>query len=240
MESDPAKELESEIELLRRVGQGDRRSFEQLYDRFSGVLFSIAYRMLKNQEAAEDVLQDVFIQIWKKAPLFDPTRGKPMTWAVTLTRNRAIDLMRSSQRRSDLQESMQQELEEHFDDRSSFDAVASDEMNKQVRDAIQKLSKDQRTAIELAFFSSMTQAEIAEHLNEPLGTIKARIRRGMIALRNLDRPTVVTTIGERWIDTAKRSITYAARRSATSRSRATNQSGWPTSSQIGVIAMSTQ
>lgn len=188
MESDPAKELESEIELLRRVGQGDRGSFEQLYDRFSGVLFSIAYRMLKNQEAAEDVLQDVFIQIWKKAPLFDPTRGKPMTWAVTLTRNRAIDLMRSSQRRSNLQESMQQELEEHFDDRSSFDAVASDEMNKQVRDAIQKLSEDQRTAIELAFFSSMTQAEIAEHLNEPLGTIKARIRRGMIALRNLIDP----------------------------------------------------
>lgn len=188
MESDPARDLESEIELLRRVGQGDRRSFEQLYDRFSGVLFSIAYRMLKNQEAAEDVLQDVFIQIWKKAPLFDPTRGKPMTWAVTLIRNRAIDLMRSSQRRSYLQESIQRELEEHFDDRSSFDAVASDELNKQVRDAIQKLSKDQRTAIELAFFSSMTQAEIAEHLNEPLGTIKARIRRGMIALRNLIDP----------------------------------------------------
>ena len=190
MESDRANELQSEIELLRKVGQGDRRSFEQLYERFSGVLFSIAYRMLKSQEAAEDVLQDVFVQIWKKAPLFDPARGRPMTWAVTLTRNKAIDLMRSAQRRSGLHDTMHQENEpfSRFDDRSSFDAVASDEMWKLVRDAIKKLSKEQRQAIELAFFASMTQTEIAEHLDEPLGTIKARIRRGMLALREMIEP----------------------------------------------------
>ena len=190
MESDPAKELQSEIELLRQVGQGDRRSFEQLYERFSGVLFSIAYRMLKSQEAAEDVLQDVFVQIWKKAPLFDPSRGRPMTWAVTLTRNKAIDLMRSSQRRSGLHDIMQRDTEafSHFDDRNSFDAVASDEISKLVRDAIGKLSKEQRQAIELAFFASMTQTEIAEHLDQPLGTIKARIRRGMLALREMIEP----------------------------------------------------
>ena len=190
MESDPAKDLQSEIELLRQVGQGDRRSFEQLYERFSGVLFSIAYRMLKSQEAAEDVLQDVFVQIWKKAPLFDPSRGRPMTWAVTLTRNKAIDLMRSAQRRSGLHDIIQREKEAlgRFEDRSSFDAVASDEISKLVRDAIEKLSKEQRQAIELAFFASMTQTEIAEHLDEPLGTIKARIRRGMLALRELIEP----------------------------------------------------
>jgi RNA polymerase sigma-70 factor (ECF subfamily) len=187
VESDRANEIQSEIELLRKVGQGDRRSFEQLYERFSGVLFSIAYRMLKSQEAAEDVLQDVFVQIWKKAPLFDPARGRPMTWAVTLTRNKAIDLMRSAQRRSGLHDTMHQENEtfSRFDDRSSFDAVASDEMWKLVRDSIKKLSKEQRQAIELAFFASMTQTEIAEHLGEPLGTIKARIRRGMLALREM-------------------------------------------------------
>ena len=76
VETDPANELEAEIELLKRIGQGRPRSFEELYDRFSGVLFSTAYRMLKNQEAAEDVLQDVFIQIWNKAPLYNPTRGQ--------------------------------------------------------------------------------------------------------------------------------------------------------------------
>ena len=190
VESDHAKELQSEIELLRRVGQGDRRSFEQLYERFSGVLFSIAYGMLKNQQAAEDVLQDVFVQIWKKAPLFDPARGRPMTWAVTLTRNKAIDLMRSAQRRSSLHDLMQQEKEvfSRFEDRSSFDTVASHEMGKLVREAIEKLSKEQREAIELAFFASMTQTEIAEHLDQPLGTIKARIRRGMLALRELIEP----------------------------------------------------
>jgi RNA polymerase sigma-70 factor, ECF subfamily len=189
VESDPAKELQSEIELLRQIGQGDRRSFEQLYERFSGVLFSIAYRMLNSQEAAEDVLQEVFVQIWKKAPTFDPARGRPMTWAVTLTRNKAIDLLRSAQRRSGLHESMQREKEAfgRFD-RSLFDVVASDEMWKMVRDAIEKLSKEQRQAIELAFFASMTQTEIADHLKEPLGTIKARIRRGMLALREMIEP----------------------------------------------------
>ena len=190
MEPDPAKELEAEIELLKRIGQGDRRSFEELYDRFAGVLFSTAYRMLKNQQAAEDVLQDGFIQIWKKAPLYSPDRGRPMTWAVTLTRNKAIDLLRATRRRGCLQDNVEQELEtfEQFDDRSSFIEVTSAETSKLVRDAMQKLSKDQREAIELAFFSSMTQTEIAERLNAPLGTIKARIRRGMMTLRDMIGP----------------------------------------------------
>ena len=190
MNPDPAQQLEAEIALLGRVAQGDRRGFEELYDRFSGVLFTTAYRVLNNQEAAEDVLQDVFIQIWEKAPLYDPTRGKPMTWAVTLTRNKAIDRLRSTVRRNRLQDDVEREAEtfEQFDDRSSFDAVASGETSKLVREAIQKLSKDQREAIELAFFSSLTQTEIAERLGEPLGTIKARIRRGMMKLKDVISP----------------------------------------------------
>lgn len=190
MATDLANDLDAEIALLQRVAQGDRVSFETLYDRFSGVLFSTAYRVLNNQEAAEDVLQDVFIQIWEKAPLYDPARGKPMTWAVTLTRNKAIDRLRSTVRRHRLQDDVEREAEtfEQFDDRSSFDAVAEGETNQIVRDAIQKLSKDQREAIELAFFSSLTQTEIAERLHEPLGTIKARIRRGMMKLREILNP----------------------------------------------------
>jgi RNA polymerase sigma-70 factor (ECF subfamily) len=109
MEPDAAKELEAEIELLERVGQGDTRSFEKLYDRLSGVLFSTAYRVLNNQVATEDVLQDVFIQIWDKAPLYNPALGKPLTWAMTLTRNKAIDRLRSTQRRNRLQENAQSE-----------------------------------------------------------------------------------------------------------------------------------
>ena len=187
METDTAQQLDAEIELLRRVAQGDRRGFEELYDRFSGVLFSTAYRVLNNQEATEDVIQDVFIQIWEKAPLYNPALGKPMTWAITLTRNKAIDRLRSTQRRGRLQDEMQREAEtfEQFDERSSFDAASGVETGKLVRDAVQKLSKDQREAIELAFFSSLTQTEIAERLNEPLGTVKARIRRGMLRLKEI-------------------------------------------------------
>ena len=190
MEPDPSTELEAEIGLLQRIGQGDRRSFEALYDRFSGVLFSTAFRVLNNREAAEDVLQDVFIQIWEKAPLYDPARGKPMTWAVTLTRNKSIDRLRSIQRRSRLQDDVQRESEtfEQFDDRSSFEQVASGETGKLVRAALQKLTQDQREAIELAFFSSLTQTEIAQRLGEPLGTVKARIRRGMMKLRDVLSP----------------------------------------------------
>ena len=187
METDTAQQLDAEIELLRRVAKGDRSAFEELYDRFSGVLFSTAYRILNNQEATEDVIQDVFIQIWEKAPLYNPALGKPMTWAITLTRNKAIDRLRSTQRRGRLQDEMQCEAEtfEQFDERSSFDAASGVETGKLVRDAVQKLSKDQREAIELAFFSSLTQTEIAERLNEPLGTVKARIRRGMLRLKEI-------------------------------------------------------
>jgi RNA polymerase sigma-70 factor (ECF subfamily) len=190
MEPDPAIELAAEIELLKRIGAGDRHSFEQLYERFSGVLFSTAYRVLNNQEAAEDVLQDVFVQIWDKAPLYDPLRGKPLTWAVTLTRNKSIDRLRSTQRRNRLQDDVEKESQtfEQFDDKSSVDAVDAMEKGAMVRGAIKKLSKDQREAIELAFFSGLTQTEIAERLGEPLGTIKARIRRGMMKLREVITP----------------------------------------------------
>ena len=190
MDPDPEIELKAEIDLLQKIGQADRRSFEALYDRFSGVLFSTAYRVLNNREAAEDVLQDVFIQIWEKAALYDPARGKPMTWAITLTRNKSIDRLRSTQRRNRLQNDLLHESEtvEQFDDRSSFDALSSLETGGMVRAAIQKLSKDQRDAIELAFFSSLTQTEISERLGEPLGTVKARIRRGMMKLRELLGP----------------------------------------------------
>ncbi|MEO5753805.1 MAG: sigma-70 family RNA polymerase sigma factor [Chthoniobacterales bacterium] len=180
----------AEIELLKRVGQGDQQSFEQLYDRFSRVLFSVAYRVLGNQQAAEDVLQETFAQIWEKAPLYDPARGKPLTWAVTLTRYRSIDLLRSLRRRGQLHEDVKHEVEvaEQFDDRDSFLNVATGENHAFVRDALRKLSDEQREVIELAFFGSMTQTEIAERLAQPLGTVKARIRRGLIKLRGLLGP----------------------------------------------------
>jgi len=187
METDSKLALESEIELLRRIGHGDRLSFEAFYDRFVGLLFNIAFRVLKNHEAAEDVVQEVFVQIWEKAPLYDPSRGKPSTWAVVLTRNRAIDRVRSERRGDRLREKVESEaaVAEQFDDRSSFNVVTALESGLQMRQAIQKLSKEQREVIDLAFFQSLTHVEIAERLGIPLGTVKARMRRGMIKLRDL-------------------------------------------------------
>lgn len=180
------------MELLSRIGQKDRASFEQLYERFSGVLFSTALRVLNDQTAAEDVLQEVFVQIWEKAPLYDSARGKPLTWAVTLTRNKAIDRLRALQRRHRLRDEVEREhsIQEQAPDKSSADAVELDEKNRIVRDAVLQLSPAQRHAIELAFFSGLTQLEIAEKLDEPLGTVKARIRRGMMRLREMIQPNL--------------------------------------------------
>jgi RNA polymerase sigma-70 factor (ECF subfamily) len=177
--------LEIEIGLLRRVAQGDERAFSELYDRWASILFTMAVRVLNNAEAAEDVLQDVFLHLWEKAPVYDPARGKPLNWAVTLVRNRSIDRLRSSERRSRLLESVQRESASgpQFDERTSSDSVISAEAARSVREAMRLLSDEQRTPLELAFYSSQSQTEIAEQLGLPLGTVKARMRRGMLKLR---------------------------------------------------------
>ena len=96
---DPSADQLAEIELLRRIGQGDRESFAQFYDRFARILYSVAYRLLRNEQAAEDVLTEVFVQIWAKEPMYDPARGKTLNGAVTLTRTRALRRIRSLTRR---------------------------------------------------------------------------------------------------------------------------------------------
>ena len=176
-----------EVELLKRIGEGDRRSFSEFYDRFSRVLFATAYAVLRNHELTEDVLQEVFIQIWQKAGLFNPGKGKPLTWAMTLTRNKAIDRLRTIQRRSHLLEAVQEEAAavELFDDQNSFRAAVLGESCELLREALTRLPEDQRKAIELAFISSLTLQEVAEQLGEPLSTIKARVRRGLVRLRGL-------------------------------------------------------
>ena len=185
-----------EIELLEATGQGDRDSFRQLHERYAGVLFSAAYQVLNDPAEAEDVLQDVFVQIWDKAKLYDRTRGKPLTWALTLTRNKSIDRLRSAQRRHRLKDEVEKETsvaDQHGTGGAqtggdSVERVYARETNQIVRHAVLQLSNEQRQAIEMAFFGGLTQNEIAQRLDEPLGTVKARIRRGMIKLKDLIEP----------------------------------------------------
>jgi len=190
MANDSISDQEHEVELLRRVVKGNRQSFEELYDRFSGVLFTAALQILNDQRDAEDVLQDVFVQIWDKAGLYSSDRGKPLTWAMTLTRNKAIDRLRSTRRRFKLQDDVGKETKvvEQISVRNSVDEVEIAEKSRIIQSAVRRLSKEQGEAIQLAFFSGLTQHEIAEELNQPLGTIKARIRRGILKLKEMIAP----------------------------------------------------
>ncbi|MDQ2868377.1 MAG: sigma-70 family RNA polymerase sigma factor [Verrucomicrobiota bacterium] len=180
----------TDAQLLGRLSRGQRDCLDELYKRYSGVLLSTAFRVLNNSKDAEEVLQDVFVQIWAKAGTYDVRRGKPITWAMTLTRNKAIDRLRRVQRRHRLRDDLEQELlsADRRIDRDSFDETVSREASTIVRSAVMELSDDQRRAIELAFFGGLTQNEIAQQLHQPLGTVKARIRRGMIKLRTLIEP----------------------------------------------------
>ena len=192
----PTRDEGLEIELLESTARGDRASFRNLYERYSGVLFSAAYQVLNDQGEVEDVMQEVFMQIWEKARLYDRARGKPLTWALTLTRNKSIDCLRSTQRRHRLKDEVEREIAVFEQNGSiagsgnpdSSDQVYALEKNRLVRSAVLKLSREQRQVIEMAFFGGLTQHQIAAELDQPLGTVKARIRRGMIKLKDLIRP----------------------------------------------------
>jgi RNA polymerase sigma-70 factor, ECF subfamily len=170
--------------LLARISQGDRVAFSEFYDLYSGLFFSIAVKVLHDLKEAEDVVQDAFIQIWEKAGTFDPRLGKASSWGMTFVRNKAIDRIRASQRRVKLVESATAETASTLDSVSSVnESVSGREKAEIIRSAVTGLPMDQRQAIELAFFAGLTQNEISDRLHEPLGTIKARIRRGMLKLR---------------------------------------------------------
>lgn len=184
---DPIPDQQVEVHLLLEIGRGDRRSFEILYERFSGILFTAALRILNDKSEAEDVIQEVFFQIWEKAAVYTPLRGKPLSWALTLTRNKAIDRVRAIQRRGRLNDEVEREADGQVqvESRDSTHEVDSLQTGKIIRNAVMQLSREQREAIEMAFFAGLTQNQIATQLQQPLGTVKARIRRGMLRLRNL-------------------------------------------------------
>jgi len=159
------------------------------YDQTATPLFSVALRIIGDAAEAEEVVQDAFVQIWEKAATFDPLLGSAFHWALSITRHRAIDRLRSRQRRA--------RMTDRFQDNATADSVTaaspetdalSTEDARAVRTALGTLPQEQRQAIELAFFSALTHPEIAEMLNQPLGTVKARIRRGLLKLRENLQP----------------------------------------------------
>ncbi len=177
------QDLPDDISLLEAVAAADLGAFQQLYDRHAPVLFALALKILGNRADAEDVLQETFVQVWKTAASFDPARGKPISWLILLTRSRAIDRLRARHTRDRVTETVAQQPA-NGQSPASQQVIAS-ETHSLVRRAVESLDAEQRRLIELAYFGGLTQSEIAAQLGQPLGTVKTRIRAGMIRLRQL-------------------------------------------------------
>lgn len=169
------------MSLLRDVANGDRAAFQSLYERHATVLFSLALKILGTRVDAEDVLQETFLQVWSTADSYDGRRAKPLGWLIMLTRSRAIDRLRSRSTRVRITESVAQESPVLT--ALPAQALATSETATLVREALRSLPSEQRIPLELAYFGGQTQTQIAKQLRQPLGTVKTRMRTGMLRLR---------------------------------------------------------
>jgi RNA polymerase sigma-70 factor (ECF subfamily) len=171
------------VELLKAIAARDEAALAQLYDRYRVILFGLLMRILNNREEAEDVLQEVFLQVWRKAEDFDENRGRPFTWLVTLGRSRGIDRLRTLSARDRVVEANAKEFSEEISDAAS-DAFKSEQRGL-VTKALAQLPDEQKRPLMLAYFDGLTQSEIATRLGAPLGTVKTRMRTGLTNLREL-------------------------------------------------------
>ncbi len=192
MESSPKPAASGlDPDLLARVAKGDRAAFSRLYEQSSALLFSLAVRIRGDRESATDLLQDVYLEVWRKRIKYDAGRGSPMAWLVTMTRSRAIDRLRSRAVKGHgvtdpIDHSSAVQLPDG--NPSPLDVSASSEVRGLVGKALAELPEAQRKALELAYYQGLSHSEIAATLNEPLGTIKTRIKLGMDKLRTVLRP----------------------------------------------------
>ena len=179
----PRPAQEDDVALLKAIAARNEAALAQLYDRYRAILFGLLMRILNNREEAEDVLQEVFLQVWRKATDFDENRGRPFTWLVTLARSRGIDRLRTLAARERVAETSAREVSEYISD-AATDAFKS-EQRVLVTKALSQLPDEQKRPLMLAYFDGLTQSEIAARLGAPLGTVKTRMRTGLISLREL-------------------------------------------------------
>jgi RNA polymerase sigma-70 factor (ECF subfamily) len=173
--------------LMERVRRRDPAALQELYDRHAGVVYGLGLRILRDSTEAQDLVQDVFLHLWRRSDLFDAGRGAFLGWLVSLARNRAIDRVRAKRTRDKTADSFGMERETDLAPRQADpnEAAYVGELRTAVARALTVLPEAQRTALELAYFGGLSHTEISERLETPLGTVKARIRQGMIRLRDL-------------------------------------------------------
>jgi RNA polymerase sigma-70 factor (ECF subfamily) len=169
--------------LLGQVARKNEGALAELYHHTSPLVYGLALRMVRERFAAEDITQEVYMQVWRRADAFDPARGNVLSWIITITRSRTLDRLRSSKARLNREDN--REVIDAFHDPSPDPEHTSSESERArfVRRFLSQLPTDQRSVIELAFFSGLTHGEIASRTGLPLGTIKSRIRIGMMQLR---------------------------------------------------------
>tara|TARA_R110000850_G_scaffold133899_1_gene255026 strand:- start:403 stop:975 length:573 start_codon:yes stop_codon:yes gene_type:complete len=170
---------------MRRVAAREHAAFAELTQKYSALIFSTAFKVLNHYEDTEDVTSEVLNTIWKKAESYHSHKGSLVTWICTTARNRAIDRVRSVQRRSALYDKFEQKLEGDLPEArtSGREELYRSDARKVLYTAVVSLSPEQREVIELAYFEGLTQKQIADRIHSPLGTVKARIRRGVERLR---------------------------------------------------------
>ena len=171
------KPARNDLALISAIRSGDQGAMSELYKRYSGIVYSVALRVLGDTGAAEDVLQEVFMQLWRKPGLFDASRGHLAPWLAVIARNRAIDVLRKRRPESDIENvviSVEPDL--------AGDAERAIAMTK-VRTVLSGMAASQRLALEMAYFEGWSHSEIADKTGEALGTVKTRIRTGLLALR---------------------------------------------------------
>jgi len=173
------------IQLIQNIVAKDVKSFEQFYDTYSGLSMTMAMRILRDSTRAEEVVQDVFLEIWNKAAQYQSKRGAPEAWIIVLTRSRAIDKLRGSKNKDQKTVALEETLESVLHIPQGGAAFAGMDVRLHVSGLMEKLSNEQRTALEMAYFDGMTQTEIAQTLALPLGTVKTRLRDGMQRLKAL-------------------------------------------------------
>lgn len=175
--------------LVLAMTNGDAPAMSLLYDRYAPGLMGLALRMTREQADAEEVVVDTFAQAWREAARFEVGRGSVSAWLVTIARSRALDLMRARSRRGRLTEAAEVETASPPAMSSGFASpvatVLADERARRIRDALLELPDAQREALELAYFDGLSQSEIAERLDQPLGTVKTRLRLGLRKMREL-------------------------------------------------------
>ena len=171
--------------LIERMMAGDEAAFSALYDRYSAMLFGMLMRILRDPQAAEEVLQDLFLQLWRNAGQFDAARGSLPAWLMVIGRNRAISRLRGNRDREVLEEEEGDYANTFASGQNIEDEAQRAQLARNISAALGQLPVEQRQAVELAYFEGMTQSEIANKTGIPLGTVKTRVRTAMQTLRQI-------------------------------------------------------